>query len=256
VNWGGFQLSGLAAHPSNADLLYAIGNNAGVVRLFTIEPSSGTVMQLAGAIALGSSQQMGLAFDAAGNLWAIDESNDVAFRVDPATGNAVPGSGIPLPGLIAYESIAVLPAGVPLLFDPNPDDPQNDNLNPGQDNADPLAGQNFLQGGAGDDLIEGFGGPDFLLGGAGNDSLYGGAQADLNSSAPFFSDHNDLLYGGAGDDMLYGGAGGDLLLGGTGADSLYGGSGDDQGFGDAGEDQVQGGEGDDSLYGGDDVDQQ
>jgi Ca2+-binding RTX toxin-like protein len=252
--FGGFAVSGLAADPSDADLLYAIGRSGGVTRLFTIQPSSGTVTPLPGLIATAASAEMGLSFDAGGNLWAIDESNNVAYRVDPATGASIPGSEIFLPGLIAYESIAVLLSGTPLLFDPNPADPENDNLNPGQDNPDPLAGQNFLAGTAGDDLIEGFGGPDFLLGGAGNDSLYGGAQADLNSGAPFFSDHNDLLYGDAGDDMLYGGAGGDLLLGGTGADSVYGGTGDDQSSGDEGMDHVYGGEGEDSLYGGADGD--
>jgi Ca2+-binding RTX toxin-like protein len=248
--FGGFAVSGLAADPSDADLLYAIGNNGAAVQLFTVEPSSGTVTALPGSIVLASGAQMGLAFDAAGNLWAIDESNDIAFQVDPASGNLVPGSGLALPGLIAYESIAVLPAGVPLLFDPNPADPDNDNLNPGQVNPDPLAGQNFLAGTDGDDVIEGFGGPDFLLGGAGNDSLYGGSQADYLSGAPFFSDHNDFLYGDAGDDALYGGSGGDLLLGGEGDDTVEGGTGDDQGSGDEGADLVYGGAGDDSLYGG------
>ncbi|WP_193371563.1 calcium-binding protein [Pelagibius marinus] len=128
--------------------------------------------------------------------------------------------------------------------DPNPLDPQFDDLDPQQANPDPLAGQTVVTAGGGDDLLEGFGGPDFLFGGAGNDSLYGGSQADVAAQAALidpqpgetpeegFSDHNDWLFGEEGDDAIYGGAGADLLSGGDGADSVDGGSGGDLIFGD------------------------
>jgi hypothetical protein len=147
--------------------------------------------------------------------------------------------------------------GVPDL---NPWDPLNDDLNPDQVNPDPLAGQNFFQ--VANDLggvLEGYGGPDFLLGQGGSDSLYGGseemylAQSEkvldqffalvfdgeiFNEGAaglehtPYFSDHNDFLFGEAGDDHMYGGSGGDFMIGGEGDDSMDGGTGDDQIYGD------------------------
>src|SRR3546814_18517047 len=60
-----------------------------------------------------------------------------------------------------------------------------------------------------------------------------GAQsaAELNHY-PVCSDHNDFLFGEAGDDNIYGGSGGDYMIGGQGNDSLDGGTGDDQIYGD------------------------
>ncbi|WP_422368329.1 beta strand repeat-containing protein [Pelagibius sp.] len=160
--------------------------------------------------------------------------------------------------------------------DLNPGDPLNDDLDPGQDNPDPLAGQNFLQAEDGGDLLEGNGGPDFLLGAGGDDSLYGGSQDLAEQQAqkildqfeqlltdggegaagldqePLFSDHNDFLFGEAGNDALYGGSGSDFLIGGQGDDSLDGGTGDDQLFGD-GAGEVGGLPEDDLNHAGNDV---
>ncbi|HIC79476.1 MAG TPA: hypothetical protein EYP07_00735, partial [Kiloniellaceae bacterium] len=60
--------------------------------------------------------------------------------------------------------------------DPNPADPLRDDLNPGQANPNPLAGQTVLAAAAGGELLEGSAGPDFLFGAAGDDTLYGGTQ--------------------------------------------------------------------------------
>ncbi|WP_420346332.1 hypothetical protein [Pelagibius sp.] len=268
AEFGSFNVAGLAADPNDPNLLYAIGEDAGTVRLFTIAADTGVVTELAGVIGLASNDQMGLAFDAEGNLWAIDEDNDLAYQVDPATGALIAGSEIDLPPGLSYESIAILLDGVPDLVDANPWDPLNDDLNPEQNNPDPLAGQNFLQAADGGDTVEGFGGPDFIQGAAGDDGLYGGSQDLVEQQAqkiadqfeqlegagvpvlgegtqdghdaelvhqPFFSDHNDFLFGDAGDDQMYGGSGGDYMIGGEGDDSMDGGTGDDRIFGDGSE---------------------
>ena len=265
TEFGDFDVTGLAADPNDPNLLYAIGEDSGTVKLFTIAVDSGVVTELAGVIGIGSSQQMGLSFDADGNLWAIDEQNDLAYQVDPITGASIPGSTVLLPSGLSYESIAILLDGVPDIVDANPWDPLNDDLNPEQNNPDPLAGQNFLQAADGGDTVEGFGGPDFIQGAAGDDGLYGGSQDLVEQQAqkiadqleqlegagvpvlgegtqdgydaelvhqPFFSDHNDFLFGDAGDDQMYGGSGGDYVIGGEGDDSMDGGTGDDEIFGD------------------------
>jgi Ca2+-binding RTX toxin-like protein len=124
--------------------------------------------------------------------------------------------------------------------DPNPADPQHDDLDPQQPDGDPLAGQTILAAlSAGGAALEGGAGPDFLFGGDGNDSLYGGTQADTvaqqanaaSTDPAVYHDHNDFLFGGAGDDHLYGGAGGDYIIGGLGHDGIDGGSGNDTIFG-------------------------
>lgn len=123
--------------------------------------------------------------------------------------------------------------------DPNPADPLRDDLNPGQANPSPLAGQTVLAAAAGGALLEGGAGPDFLFGAAGDDTLYGGtedltdqqkAAAELGSALDT-QDHNDFLSGDAGADALFGGSGGDYLIGGAGQDSLDGGTGNDRLFG-------------------------
>ncbi|HMA15410.1 MAG TPA: hypothetical protein VKP12_11525, partial [Kiloniellaceae bacterium] len=258
--FGDFEISGLAADPTDADLLYAIGSDGdGNVKLFTVT-AGGVVTQLGGVIPGAAEADFGLSFDAFGRLWAVDEDNGRAFQVDPATGDMVPGTEIFFDfGGFALESLAIQPH----IVDHNPWDPLNDDLNPQQVNPDPLAGQNFLQAAGGGDLVEGKGGPDFILGAGGDDSLYGGSQelyeqqqekvleqfvdlmfkgeifkdgaAGLNHN-PYFSDHNDFLFGDAGDDNIYGGSGGDYMIGGQGDDSMDGGTGDDQIYGDGSED--------------------
>src|SRR3546814_3666676 len=158
-------------------------------------------------------------------------------QIVPTTGAFISGSVLAVPP--GFEAIAITGP----IFDDNPWDPLNDNLDPDQVNPDPFAGQNFLQAAAGGDLVEGYGGPDFILGAGGNDSLYGGSQelhqqqaekmlghseqmydfvfgsgdgaegaAELNHY-PVFSDSNDFLFGEAGNDEIYGGSGGDYMIG-------------------------------------------
>ncbi|HIC82310.1 MAG TPA: hypothetical protein EYP07_15305, partial [Kiloniellaceae bacterium] len=281
----GFDLSSLAADPNDADVLYALGDDdeeeGGVVKLFKITISTGVVEELPGTIGGGDGDDYGLSFDAFGRLWALDEDAERAFQVDPTTGDEIPGTSVDLstvglPDGFAFESLAIQLFGT----DPNPWDPLNDDLNPGQVNDDPLAGQNFIQATDTEgEVLEGRGGPDFLLGAEGDDSLYGGSQelveeqaekvlnqfeqlmeagvpvfgggdgaegehcdtgeeVDLNHK-PLFSDHNDFLFGEAGDDEMYGGSGGDYMIGGEGDDSMDGGTGDDQIFGD-GSDEIGG----------------
>lgn len=168
----------------------------------------------------------------AGSGAPIDSDSEVDW-----TTNVTPTDG-------SLNALDGAEGGAPL--DPNPADLRHDDLNPGQANADPIAGQTILAAASDDgELLEGGPGPDFLLGAAGDDTLYGGTQAlaaeqaaltalDEDLSGPQLlgaSDHNDLLSGDAGDDALYGGAGGDYLIGGAGRDSLEGGTGDDRIFG-------------------------
>ncbi len=266
-DFGDFYPTGLVADPSNPDLLYAVGQDDGEIKLFTVVPSTGVVTQLPGVIGFSYSE-LGLSFDADGNLWIMSEELGIA-QLDPTTGAYIPGSEISLPyeHTYSFESIAVLLEGVPNIADLNPWDPLNDDMNPGQNNPDPLAGQNFLQAEAGGDLVEGRGGPDFILGAGGNDSLYGGSEdlyleqtekvlnqaeqifsnlfggegaeggAAALSQQPYFSDHNDFLFGDAGDDEIYGGSGGDYMIGGQGNDSMDGGTGDDQIYGDGSDEE-------------------
>src|SRR3546814_19472395 len=72
-----------------------------------------------------------------------------------------------------------------------------------------------------------------------HETVFGGGEgaqsaAELNHY-PVFSDHNDFLFGEAGDDNIYGGSGGDYMIGGQGNDSMDGGTGDDQIYGDGSE---------------------
>ena len=62
--------------------------------------------------------------------------------------------------------------------------------------------------------------------------------------------HDDKMYGNAGNDTVYGRAGNDLIHGGLGDDSLYGENGDDSLYGDEGDDSLYGGNGNDILDGG------
>lgn len=281
---GDFSLTGLAGDPTDANTLYAIGydEETGTVKLFVVNVGAGTISQLPGTILQDSNgDDFGLSFDNQGRLWAVDQDNERAFQVDPATGNEVSGTSVDLQHYFfsSWESLAIAQH----IIDQNPWDPLNDDMNPGQNNPDPLAGQNFIQGTGGDDQLEGRGGPDFLLGGAGNDSLYGGSEdlyleqkekvlnqaeqlfsfiyggaeggAASLSQQPYFNDHNDFLFGDAGDDEIYGGSGGDYMIGGQGNDSMDGGTGDDQIYGDGSDEEggVGGLPDSDPNHAGDDV---
>ena len=96
----------------------------------------------------------------------------------------------------------------------NPQD-ASDDLDPGQANTDPLAGQNIIElEGSDNAAVTGGHGNDFILGDSRDNILYGGAN-------------NDFISGGEGNDQLYGEGGADLLYDNLGSDYLVGGSGDD-----------------------------
>ncbi|NIA72030.1 hypothetical protein HBA54_25850 [Pelagibius litoralis] len=258
----------------NGDLIVADNDGAGEL-LHRVTPD-GTVTtflssaQLIAATGGGVDLQGGFWFDADGNFFLTalhTQSIFVFINTDPVTGE-VNANGVELfstddiinalgaADLLGGAVNFPFPVEAPGLVAANNADRLNDDLNPQQDNPDPLAGQNYLQ--VADlevgEILEGAGGPDFLLGGAGADSLYGGSQdlvadqaakvedqltaiaggalpSELEPGA-YFSDHNDFLFGDAGNDALYGGAGGDHLIGGEGQDSADGGSGNDRIFGD------------------------
>jgi len=131
------------------------------------------------------------------------------------------------------------------IIDPNPQDPYNDDMNPGQPTGPEATadeeldnnGQNIIIVGENEGeflntvtgAIEGGRAQDFLVGGEGNDILAGGA-------------HNDYLEGGSGNDILEGNSGGDVLIDDQGMDILIGGSGTDVIFGrrGAGEEEERG----------------
>ncbi|MEH6474916.1 MAG: DVUA0089 family protein, partial [Sneathiella sp.] len=134
------------------------------------------------------------------------------------------------------------------LVDPNPQDPYNDDMNPGQATGPEATadeeldnnGQNIIIVGENEGeflntvtgAIEGGRAQDFLVGGEGNDILSGGA-------------HNDYLEGGSGNDILEGNSGGDVLIDDQGMDILIGGSGTDVIFGRRGAEDMEGGYGND-----------
>lgn len=86
-----------------------------------------------------------------------------------------------------------------------------------------------------------------IVGGDGDDVIYGAGRLDL-VERPY--DHDDVIFGGAGNDRIYGLEGNDTISGGVGDDKIYGGAGNDVLYGGAGNDIIDGGDGTDTLYGG------
>jgi Ca2+-binding RTX toxin-like protein len=138
-------------------------------------------------------------------------------------------------------------------------------------------GADRIFGFGGDDVISGLGGHDTIEGGAGADSINGGPGTDtaaytqsesgvtvslasnegsggdaegdtLNSIENLAgSDHDDTLYGNAGNNVLIGLDGDDILKGGGGADTLDAGDGADILKGGGGADSLNGGLGIDTV---------
>lgn len=234
----------------NGDLIVA--DESGGDELYRVTPGGDVSVflssaELDAATNASTDLEAGFWFDADGNFYLADGQTQTVYRfdaVDPVTGE-VDALGYPLAleaDIIAALGAADLQGGAVFLptSDANPSDFFFDDTNPQQANGDPLAGQSVqvADSDAGV-LMEGFGGPDALFGGAGGDTIYGGSQAmvaeqgALNTEDPGeapangFSDHNDFLFGDAGDDAIYGGSGSDVVVGGLGADSIDGGSGGD-----------------------------
>ena len=129
------------------------------------------------------------------------------------------------------------------------------------------AGDNTLTGGSGDDVLDGGDGIDtasyagssarvrvsFVMGGSASE---GDAKGDVLTSIENLigSDHNDFLWGGAGDNQIFGGAGDDNIRGFEGDDALYGEDGNDLITGSGSDDVIDGGEGDDTVFGNSGVD--
>lgn len=158
-------------------------------------------------------------------------------------------------------------------------------FDPVVDAAEPIPGNDTLDGGDGDDIIIAGGGDDSVIGGDGSDSVsgddgndvidtsggdplpdrgfdgYTGTTPDI-PAVPADSDPNDdrdTVDGGAGNDTITTGDDADLITGGDGLDVIDGGIDDDtiDGGNDAdviiggeGSDSLVGGEGDDTIYGG------
>ena len=162
----------------------------------------------------------------------------------------------------------------------------NDDLKGGPDD-DHISGDPFdgsflaprwtdkIDGGDGDDTISGGRGDDEIVGGWGRDTIYGGytgnegfrgspsdsntIYGDRNDAATMPglpSDHQDLIYGGAGPDFIEGAFGDDRIYAAEGNDTLTGGQGNDLVQGHDGDDLifVHDGDGSDVLDGGDGYD--
>ncbi|WP_169543139.1 Ig-like domain-containing protein [Sneathiella aquimaris] len=136
------------------------------------------------------------------------------------------------------------------VSDPNPQDPYNDDMNPGQAEGPEAApgeetdnnGQNVIIVGVNDDDFTD-GESDVVNGGRGQDFLFG----DENNNDLSGGEHNDYLDGGAGNDMLMGDSGGDVIIDDQGQDVMVGGTGSDVIFGrrDSEDDTLDGGSGND-----------
>ena len=137
----------------------------------------------------------------------------------------------------------------------------------GTDSEDILVGSECaddIDAKAGSDLIDGRGGSDTLIGGDGDDHIVAGSgddviMAGVGADIVFGGLGDDHIWGGAGDDRLFGDEGRDTIFGDDGddtisggddADLLFGGAGNDAIAGDAGDDRISGDDGNDTLHGG------
>lgn len=119
--------------------------------------------------------------------------------------------------------------------------------------AEPVAGDDTLDGGSGNDGLIIVGDRDSsndsaaeaLTGTTGADIISGSDGADIISG----EDGNDSLYAGSGDDTVDGGNGDDLITGGDGSDEIHAGAGNDTVYAGSGDDTVNGGDGDDLITG-------
>jgi len=89
--------------------------------------------------------------------------------------------------------------------------------------ANPVQGNDIVDGGAGDDALFGGGGGDTINGGVGNDLIDGGSGGDIIHG----DDGNDVVYGGDGTEENAHGDGGDDVLYSGGEGHYYGDAGDD-----------------------------
>ncbi|MDE9451493.1 hypothetical protein J3R80_13545 [Aliiroseovarius sp. Z3] len=154
------------------------------------------------------------------------------------------------------------------------------------------SGDDTLNGGRGNDILYGSNGNDLMIDSGGRDKYYGGQGLDIvdysSQNVGIYIDlrsgkgsgaaagdtyssvegviggqHNDTIYGNAGNniisgqnrgDRIYGFQGNDTISGDGGWDRLHGGSGHDVIHGGRGRDTLKGGSGHDILHGGEDAD--
>ena len=211
--------------------------------------------------------------DGAGNTFLISDNGPLS---DALAGTNVGINGVWQFGFInGVATDAGGPAGLNNLFSQNPWD-FNDDMNPGQPNADSLAGQNVLSIDPESDLFnkgglqEGHQGNDFLFGGLGDDTQFGGVDPNVTSpvtiagqgwyfdpdqgtwiydSAHYDNSNNDFLFGFGGDDSMNGQSGRDLMIGGSNSDIVELETAYIGWYGYFGGDAMDGGTGDDIMYG-------
>lgn len=122
------------------------------------------------------------------------------------------------------------------------DDPDETQLDPGDDTIYGGSGQDTIYGEAGNDMLFGEDGDDDIFGGEGSDTIDGGQG-------------QDEIDGGEGDDTIRGGTGDDTIHGGAGNDLIYADGDNDDLFGDEGSDRfVVAAPGETDITGGEDAD--
>lgn len=213
---------------------------------------------------------VGLANDAANNVYATDTSHVTRFAPDGSPTAQWGGAGS-APGQFSSPADVTVSGDRVFVADTGNNRVQVFTFAPvttcrGQavtvylDAGDvPTVGDDVILGTAegdtidaleGDDVVCSLGGDDTVLGGAGKDNLDGGTGADTLSGG----DAEDHLFGGIGPDELQGGDGPDVSTGGPGRDRLFGGPRNDGLFGGIGDDALAGNQGDDLCAGGDGTD--
>ena len=272
---GGEVLVGLDARPVDGKL-YAIGNDAGTGRLYTIDPLTGAATLVATLAAdpadltnpftALTGTEFGLDFNPTADRLRVVSDAGQNLRINPDTGLVTTDADLnPLTPVVvgsAYTNnfagtttttLYAIDATTNQLFLQNP--PNNGTLT--------LVGDLGLDVDAvlGFDIVPGTGTAYAALVVGGVSGLYSidlfngrstlvenfGGGVTLRGLAVGTTQGNDILNGGAGNNILSGGEGSDTLTGGVGDDRLFGGNGDDIITGGLGADVLNGGAGIDTL---------
>lgn len=250
---GGETLVGIDVRPATGQL-YALGNTAGVGRLYTIDPATG-VATLVAVLAADPTDltspftalagtSFGVDFNPVPDRLRIVSDTGENLRINPDTGTVTTDDalnpGLPNVTAAAYinnfagtttTTLYTIDTTTDQLFIQNP--PNNGTLTAvGSLGVDASAVTGF-------DVVPGTGTAYATLVVGGITQLYlvdlvngfatviDPAASNLTGFAIAATQGNDILSGGAGADLLAGGLGDDTLTGGTGVDSLVGGLGSD-----------------------------